>query len=480
METGGKQIPRRRMAWIGLAILLGVPALAIMILKAIFTVQSIPQERMTPPADLVQIKVPAGAAPIRLDTSDQSKTVKQYLEFIKARRPSSPAVGIYEKWLPQFESDAFKKDFGALFEGWLSNRPLTPGQTQWLMEHRDLIDDLFRLAGTEAATISFEDALACNQVQLWRLEWPVMRFDSCGARILIAESRRRRDAGDPAGAVDAIEAVERLARSFGRPLLQNQQVAARLTTLAFDAYGYWIEDSMPPETARRVREHLVQYAPADFRPHFELEYRRERELFIAGLSSPFGKIFENQLHRAGYGGDIGDPIGIAADAKMNYLNTVGFFKTAVWTSVNIKANASRLLDEFDANYREMSKQIAPGQALRVTSWPDTLYQRAGTQGTPVIRVWESLYVSVKEENTALTRRNLDLAVLDRLLGNIEPTKFKDPFSGGSFRIAGGPPISNAVVYSIGPDEMDDHARIVYDPTNGTCSAGDMILRLTKK
>ncbi len=37
-----------------------------------------------------------------------------------------------------------------------------------------------------------------------------------------------------------------------------------------------------------------------------------------------------------------------------------------------------------------------------------------------------------------------------------------------------------VVYSLGPDEEDDEARIEYDPTNGTISRGDLSLRVPRK
>ncbi|MEN6626673.1 MAG: hypothetical protein ABFD69_10650 [Candidatus Sumerlaeia bacterium] len=477
METQDRQPPKpRRWPWIGLAILLGVPALAILALQAVFTLRAIPRERMAPPADAVRLKPPAAAARIRLDTSDQTKAVSQYVEFVKARHADSPAVAIYEKWIPRTDSDPFREEFRELFDDWLSNRPLSAQQTEWLIRQRELVEDLLRLAAAaDTPMIGFEDALACDQDQLRRLQFPALNFNARGARILIAESRRRRDAGDPDGAVEAIEAVTRLGQSFGRPLLWNQQYGAKLRTLAFDAYGYWIEDSMPPETARRVRENLLGYTPADIRLNLETEYRRRRAEFIADLSRPYNTILENQLHHAGYAGDL-DPVHVAADMNANYQNTVGFFTRAAWKSIKIKSGASKFLDEFDANYREMTQKITPGEPLRILAFPTDLFQSAGTQGYPVIKLWEALYGSIAEENTALARRNLDLAALERMLGGA--AEYKDPFTE---KPIGSAEEGKAVaIYSIGPDARDDHARIVYDPTNGTCSAGDIILRLANQ
>lgn len=50
--------------------------------------------------------------------------------------------------------------------------------------------------------------------------------------------------------------------------------------------------------------------------------------------------------------------------------------------------------------------------------------------------------------------------------------FHDPFSDGIFRTATLP--GARAVYSVGPDQTDNHARLTYDATNGTVSPGDII------
>lgn len=55
---------------------------------------------------------------------------------------------------------------------------------------------------------------------------------------------------------------------------------------------------------------------------------------------------------------------------------------------------------------------------------------------------------------------------------------RDPFSPGPLRFRPGV-IWNSC-YSVGPDRQDNSAAIEYDPTNGTISAGDIVLRVPRK
>ena len=48
--------------------------------------------------------------------------------------------------------------------------------------------------------------------------------------------------------------------------------------------------------------------------------------------------------------------------------------------------------------------------------------------------------------------------------------YNDPFSSGNLKIKGGH------IYSVGPDMNDNRLSIQYDPTNGTFSKGDIIIK----
>ena len=55
---------------------------------------------------------------------------------------------------------------------------------------------------------------------------------------------------------------------------------------------------------------------------------------------------------------------------------------------------------------------------------------------------------------------------------------QDPFTTTTLRLISGK--DSFVVYSVGPDAKDDAASLVYDPTNGTVSAGDIFLQIPQK
>ncbi|MCD6385573.1 hypothetical protein J7M23_07310 [Candidatus Sumerlaeota bacterium] len=57
---------------------------------------------------------------------------------------------------------------------------------------------------------------------------------------------------------------------------------------------------------------------------------------------------------------------------------------------------------------------------------------------------------------------------------------KDPFSGKPFRFINKGETGSFVCYSIGPDEIDNRGGLYYDPTNGTVSPGDIIIKIPKE
>ncbi|MFH0794343.1 MAG: hypothetical protein V2A74_09965 [bacterium] len=55
--------------------------------------------------------------------------------------------------------------------------------------------------------------------------------------------------------------------------------------------------------------------------------------------------------------------------------------------------------------------------------------------------------------------------------------WRDPFTEKSLVVAGTE--DERIIYSLGPDLVDQHGELIYDPTNGVASAGDLVLRLAK-
>jgi hypothetical protein len=54
----------------------------------------------------------------------------------------------------------------------------------------------------------------------------------------------------------------------------------------------------------------------------------------------------------------------------------------------------------------------------------------------------------------------------------------DPFTSEPIRMK--PDVDEFVCWSLGPDKFNDDAAVSYDPTNGTTSTGDIILRVSRK
>ena len=65
--------------------------------------------------------------------------------------------------------------------------------------------------------------------------------------------------------------------------------------------------------------------------------------------------------------------------------------------------------------------------------------------------------------------------LEDLIPNPLNTLPQDPFTSLSFHYSN--QSSEIVLYSFGPDTTDDHAQLLYDPTNGMMSQGDILVRL---
>ncbi len=80
---------------------------------------------------------------------------------------------------------------------------------------------------------------------------------------------------------------------------------------------------------------------------------------------------------------------------------------------------------------------------------------------------------------ALAMYKLEHGSRPEALSNLVPEEFDalpiDPFCGASFHYRN--QTKGCELWSVGPDGKNDDARVTYDPTNGTLSAGDVIPRV---
>lgn len=68
------------------------------------------------------------------------------------------------------------------------------------------------------------------------------------------------------------------------------------------------------------------------------------------------------------------------------------------------------------------------------------------------------------------------ATLAELVPGYLETQPVDPFGGGAFQYQLAPGGGTYSLYSVGPDQRNENGSVVYDPTNGTHSGGDIVLK----
>ncbi len=100
----------------------------------------------------------------------------------------------------------------------------------------------------------------------------------------------------------------------------------------------------------------------------------------------------------------------------------------------------------------------------------------------VILILYVIYLSPKHIRMTRDHPNISFLLLGSEGGVLEGIvrhyctimKTGDPFSGTYFKSQDG------ILYSVGPDGKDDKLHIIYDPTNGTISRGDIIVPVEKE
>jgi hypothetical protein len=82
--------------------------------------------------------------------------------------------------------------------------------------------------------------------------------------------------------------------------------------------------------------------------------------------------------------------------------------------------------------------------------------------------------------TALAACKIDKGKYPKQISVLVPDYFKalpmDPFNGDAFRYKPAPDGNTYGLYGVGPDRKDEGTAVLYDPTNGTISDGDIFFK----
>lgn len=463
---------RRRWPWMILAVVVIVPIVGFVVINILFVVNAVRPDQEHIPRDLVKFEVNSDAA-TQTPNRPALKKFETFDDFLAAS-PNKTFGTIYTEWSKKFSDEEWWNSWP--LANWRYDEPLSATQTAWLFQNREFIDTLLRvikergvpvITNQEAAALCekyLNDSLLRGGTEL--IPAPKYSFYGYSARILCADSQRLRDAGDFGNAADRINAVCSLAQEIHEPGLESYLIALEMQLGAGRELAHWLSSAPPSaELAANMRAELADKAVSmdQYRSVLEIEHYYERAKLVQELTGPFSNLwsynmFDIVIH-SNRDNATDDP---------GFIEYVGNFislhaKNAAKT-ISMKASASTVLDQSDAKFREVLKEFdANDPTKEKDTQPKSFFDRNWAE-------------TRQRTRTNLARFRVNLIGLDLAAGKTATTEI-DPFANQ--------PLSRVVedktelIYSIGPDLKDNGGAVNYDPTNGSFSAGDIVLRVPK-
>ncbi len=458
--------PRRRWPYILLAIFVGIPVLAFLILQIVFSINAIPEEKLEPPAELLR-ETSAIARTHHVPLAAPTPLPKTYLELI-GLHPFDPRAIAY----------AFLENRDIAYEpiirpAWVQGEPLSKAQRDWLDQHRIMVETAVSFAAAGGLPPFPREVTGTSNPLLIPLP-DYLAHLRC-AEILALESRRRYESGDLAGAVDLLLAVGPVATSIQEPWLFSHAIATGVAEIPTRYVKHWIEsgDSIPAEIASRLHTGLLPYPLRieDARFVLEMEYQSPRALAVDLLNGPLLELVRDRFSSDQLGTNIaGNPYqeDYWAEAKIYPANTARATLEALGRAVSSKARAQSILEKYDAWWRKQFLALDKGDSITSTTWGDDFFS---------LEIFATgIHSHVGRIDAAEARRNLVLAALARIAEIPDAPLPRDPFTRAPLTVLSQPD-GATTFYSLGPDLADQRGALAYDPTNGTISPGDITLRL---
>lgn len=337
--------PRKhhRWLWIVLAVLIGMPAGLIVILRVLFAANALRPE---------QLKLPAGIMSAKLEVTTASLTrsaVEKPKEASVVASANTDSSALFNVCTAEIGVSNWNVAFGHAAQ---PGARLSPDQIRWLVENQKIIENIIQLASTGRVPAKVEQALMDDN-DLYFHSVPTFDYDRFDG-ILAAECYRRRSSGDDKGAAEALRAIHRLARSYGEINLISFLSALHLQrTAVWELSGWMTNEAMTPAAARLVRERIAGQALglADYRKVLEIDYRRSRARMVQLLNGPFADLARDKgnLPRE----ESGSSLSLVANLVDRPLRTI----EGTLGAIMMKSHASGILDQFDAEYRRKFNSI---------------------------------------------------------------------------------------------------------------------------
>lgn len=499
--------------------LLAVAAL-LLILGAVATTLSVtvgrhglPSELKAAPVEPPQRITPArtgrrGAAGTAAATSAALGGQEEYLNLLPALDPDYAAVQTLRE-LRQWQIRIWN-EAGDLFQ--TREGAITPAEAQWLRRQREYFALLHRLAEAgQPPSLTFPELQEAIRkgggVTYCRLH-PAAGISQQGAVLLANQARLCLQEGDPDGARRALSNALKL----GVNLSGSERFTDLLFAQACLGQGvriakWWLAQAKPGDSALRAMLKEVERAneailpPDALRRNLTYLYLEERCAIVAQMETP---TWRQPL----YGWD---PL-----RKPEAFQEYRFFNRAVQLPkpkqllpITLTAMRNRMENEdalkrFDAFFRQAI-------AAAGGSYADFRKAFEALSASPMVK---SFIFENYRDIAALTYEDVKFLGIRQLITEaechlcrlgaarrIESEKissrssggfrerlkeesvgqghgaWRDPFTGQPMRMDD--ESTPTLIYSLGPDRQDQHGAVRYDPSNGTASGGDILMRLAR-
>lgn len=502
----------RRFVLIAMLTIIGIVVVGLVVINALFVINSIPESRLAPPSSMLHIPQPASQAPRRLA---KPKPYTSCEDGIRAEQ-KCPATDLYAKFQAGLSNsrdywDTFKYDSkkndelysndmyssnpsgkSVRFEGWKEGKPLTTAQVRWLKDHHDLIEDLLKIdAAGGVPKITCEYTAQVDGDSLARMHVghgiPDHTAFFTGAELLMCESRRLRSEGNQQAAADALLAIKSWADSYSEPFLASYYFARGIKWRYFyPEICHWIADApMDRDIAIRLRDAITTETLApDVRRHLELEYRLARHNLLKVLRCPFPQLFltsyesnqsmRQEVQRLSDNDNVYQHRSPLVQFRYQPAATIFASISSAMDGVSIKASADSRLERFDKLWAEVLKISDPAHISGAAFAAEGELNDSGACNL------QSLKYMQFSARMAEARRSLALATLDKVINpdSRQAISRIDIFTGVPLRES--EDSSATLIYSLGPDRVDQHGMEIFDPDLNFEGSGDIVARIPKR
>jgi hypothetical protein len=376
---------------------------------------------------------------------------------------------------------------------WQSHLPMPPPLVEWLTDHADWIALLRRMIAAGGPPLpTAEEIFATDPAFAHLNPNPDYLFWQRADSALRAESRRLRESGDTEAAADTLADAFRLSTMIRFETSLGGLLAIGMQTLASHELCVWLEHA-PPDPALAARLRVIVDSPElDGLPlvtqgFLVFSYVSSRGILLQMLEQSPTRMtvaqLENFAIKRPLGYDSTRPPGYFDHLKRNPSQVLGITLNAGY----LKATVGSRLRQFDVFWLDCL-QHAEGPAT--PAFPDPALRKAAEEMfEPAFMMLPNYENPILRATRLRTLMALERLALRRLDGTGLPdpatpndpdwsaSPWRDPFTGKPLKIIDDG--TESLFYSLGPDLEDQGGQIVYDPTNGMISPGDLTLRLPR-